>query len=158
MTGALVMWLEQQNFLIRETEKDGNCLFATIVNQLDVTGLDNYTKQDLRMQTCMFMAEHADAMLKDQAYNISAEHHGVRAKSYKDYVSHMTKNAVYGDAICIMAIIYMFGVSINLFNVGANRAVLHQVNHRNQLGDVDLYMILQKKHYSGVRKLILIPF
>lgn len=98
MMKAMTLAAKNKNYSIHNVVPDGNCMFAAIVDQLEINGDYSYSSKSLRL-ACV---EH----LKKNPESDDGTHYEMfmDGESWTDYLNRMTQEGQWGDHLMLQAI------------------------------------------------------
>ena len=88
----------KNNFEIRNVVPDGNCMFAAIVDQLDLAGnLDGFTPRSLRQAVVDFLRDNPES--EDGTHYMMF----MDGEDWEEYLTRMSHEGQWGDHLILQA-------------------------------------------------------
>jgi hypothetical protein len=149
-------------YALKEVEGDGNCLFRSILQQLDISSIDDYTVQDLRNQVVHFICSNPEAVFLSQAEQLRALYGGRQEEvekkdmevetpgpfSLKTYLEYMLEDQMWGDQIILMAISMMWNIRLSVLNTAGNYTLTFR--HHKSLAESEMVLVFNgHNHYCA---------
>eukprot|EP01091_Cochliopodium_minus_P014359 TRINITY_DN4867_c0_g2_i1.p1 TRINITY_DN4867_c0_g2~~TRINITY_DN4867_c0_g2_i1.p1 ORF type:complete len:498 (+),score=165.32 TRINITY_DN4867_c0_g2_i1:122-1615(+) len=135
-------------FLNDNTDNEGDCLFDSVANQLELNGIVYLTKEDVRARVARWLVENKDFNINKSGETLETWLKVTQQKTWDEYVENMSKPKVWGDEIALKAITEVFGVRIILFSSTVSET--HFISEhlpKNQSKDKDLLPTLKICHF-----------
>ncbi|XP_060564626.1 uncharacterized protein LOC132723846 [Ruditapes philippinarum] len=106
---------KQAGFEVRDVIPDGNCMFAAVVDQLQLYGDYNYGPKSLREAAVTWLIEHP---YSDDGTHFSS----FLAEDWDVYLQRMMSEGEWGDHLILRAIVETIGHTIKVLNVSGEES------------------------------------
>ncbi|XP_062622180.1 uncharacterized protein LOC134283718 [Saccostrea cucullata] len=114
---AMTVAAKNNNFVVHNVVPDGNCMFAAIVDQLEINGDCSFSSKSLR-QACV---EH----LKNHPESDDGTHYEMfmDGESWSNYLDRMTQEGQWGDHLMLQAISQVTQRNIEVLHAGEKEEI-----------------------------------
>ncbi len=133
--------LQLKGLIILEMEKDGNCLFRSIADQLSSNPEDHGTYRQIATR---YLSEHSTAFKQFMTLGDS--------ESPEDYIKRMSLNGTWGSHLEIQALCEALNIQVNI-HIKDKDPICIQPNTSSVSEAINLAFHPIQEHYDSVRNL-----
>ncbi|XP_053372890.1 uncharacterized protein LOC123561569 [Mercenaria mercenaria] len=143
----MIKMAKQAGFEVRDVIPDGNCMFAAVVDQLQLYGDYRFGPKSLREAAVSWLIDHPDSDDGTPFSSFLSEDWGV-------YLQRMIVEGEWGDHLSLRAIVEVVGYTIKVINVSGEEArdtVLEPASATSKDGMHLVLGHLGEFHYTSLR-------
>ncbi|XP_052805625.1 uncharacterized protein LOC128234994 [Mya arenaria] len=148
---ALITCAQKEGYEVRDVVPDGNCMFAAVIDQLEMLGDSRFDAKSLRLAAVTWLMEHPNV-----GEGQGTHYRDFMAEDWDKYISRMMNDGEWGDHIALVGVVNVTGHSVQVLDAQGTEAAwtihdpepgahAHTTDHVLVLGHVGEF------HYTSLR-------